>query len=98
MVVNLGAAEAENGAAKTLACAGRSLKTGYNACYNFAPEPEAVRRRTTVEDSQRREIEQLDQLTRKVSESHHEETRQQIDELYQRLKNLGDDAAGQGPK
>jgi hypothetical protein len=48
-----------------------------------------------VDDAQRREIlKQIDEITKQISEPHHEVTRQQIDELYQelyrRVKGLND--------
>jgi len=55
---------------------------------------------TTMNDAQRREIlNQIDEITKQVWEHHHEETREQIDqlykELYQRIKELRPDA-GEG--
>jgi hypothetical protein len=48
-----------------------------------------------VEDSRQREIpEQIDEITKQIWEGHHEETRQQGDELYQepyrRIRELDD--------
>ena len=49
-----------------------------------------------MNDAQQPEIlNQIDEITKQVWERHHEETRQQIDELYQelyhRIKELDDD-------
>ena len=53
-----------------------------------------------MNDAQRREIlNQIDEITKQIWEHHHEETREQIDqlcdELYQRIKELPHDA-GEG--
>jgi len=53
-----------------------------------------------MNDAQRREIlNQIDEITKQIWEHHHEETREQIDqlykELYQRIKELRPDA-GEG--
>jgi phage terminase Nu1 subunit (DNA packaging protein) len=49
--------------------------------------------------SRREILNQIDEITKQIEERHHEETRQQIDqvyeELYQRIKELRDDDAGE---
>jgi hypothetical protein len=48
-----------------------------------------------MQDSERREkIKQLDQLSEQIKEREHEETRQEIDELFRRVKAPGQNDNG----
>jgi hypothetical protein len=54
-----------------------------------APQP-SREGKNAMQDSERREqIKQLDQLSEQIKEREHEETRQEIDELFRRVRAPG---------